>query len=241
MAVEITFYSAMILIGEITVIVLLSLLFFAFFLVAVTAISIRKGRLYFPRIMKSGFYMLEGVVRGLTRLFGISEKDLVTFFIRLQNSMNTTTFEKVPVDRRAIFLPQCLRSARCPADLTPEGLVCKQCGQCQTGGAIARLQEMGYRVFIVPGSSFIQRMVQKYKPEAMIGVGCIIEVKDGLEMCDRQGIPAIGIVTLKDGCVETLVDWDEVCDVARRGIAETTPKPTREPPPKPAEGEPPSA
>jgi hypothetical protein len=64
----------------------------------------------------------------------------------------------------------------------------------------------------------------------MIGVGCIIEVKDGLEMCDRQGIPAIGIVTQKDGCVETLVDWDEVCSVARRGLPETAPKPAQEPP-----------
>ncbi|MDD1651955.1 MAG: DUF116 domain-containing protein [Methanomicrobiales archaeon] len=240
MAVELTFSSVMVLIGEITIVVLLSLLFFAFFLVAVTALSIRRGRLYFPRLLKSGFYMLEGVVRGLTRLFGISEKDLITFFIRLQNSMNTTTFEKVPVEKRAIFLPQCLRSSRCPADLTPEGLVCKQCGQCTTGEAIARLREMGYRVFIVPGSSFIQRMVQKYGPEAMIGVGCIIEVKDGLEMCDRQGIPAIGIVTQKDGCVETLVDWDEVCGVASLGLPEATPKPAPQPAPerstKPAEG-----
>jgi hypothetical protein len=90
---------------------------------------------------------------------------------------------------------------------------------------------MGYRVFIVPGSSFIQRMVQKYRPEAIIGVGCIIEVKDGLEMCDRMGIPGIGVVTLKDGCVETLVDWNEVCDVARLGLppAPLPPKDDRPP------------
>ena len=218
MALEISFTSLMVLIGEITVVVILSLLLFAFILVALTAISIRNGRLYFPRVMKSGFYMLEGVVRGMTRLFGISDRELVSFFIRLQNSMNTTTFEKVPPDRRAIFLPQCLRSSKCPAHLTSEGLKCQNCGQCPTGEAIVRLQEMGYRVFIVPGSSFIQRMVQKYRPDAIIGVGCIVEVKDGLEMCDRLGIPGIGVVTLKDGCVETFVDWDEVCDVARLGL-----------------------
>jgi NADH-quinone oxidoreductase subunit H len=40
MAVELTFYSVMVLIGEITVIVLLSLLCFAFFLVAVTALVV---------------------------------------------------------------------------------------------------------------------------------------------------------------------------------------------------------
>jgi hypothetical protein len=232
MVLEISFTSLMVLIGEITVVVILSLLLFALLLVALTAISIRKGRLYFfPRILKSGFYMLEGVVRGLTRLFGISDRELVSFFIRLQNSMNTKTFEKALPEKRAIFLPQCLRSSKCPAHLTPEGLKCQNCGQCPTGGAIARLQEMGYRVFIVPGSSFIQRMVQKYRPEAIIGVGCIIEVKDGLEMCDRMGIPGIGVVTLKDGCVETLVDWNEVCDVARLGLPPAPPPPKDDLPP----------
>ena len=223
MALELSFDSLMVLIGEVTVVLILSLLLFAFILVALSALSIRKGRLYFPRVLKSGFYMLEGVVRGLTRLFGISDRDLVTFLIRLQNSMNITTFEKVPVDRRAIFLPQCLRSAKCPAHLTPEGLKCENCGQCRTGDAILRLQEMGYRVFIVPGSSFIQRMIKKYRPGAIIGVGCIIEVKDGLEMCDREGIAAIGVITQKDGCVETIVDWNEVCDVARLGLPPAPP------------------
>ncbi|MDD1653208.1 MAG: DUF116 domain-containing protein [Methanomicrobiales archaeon] len=231
MAIEISFTSLMVLIGEITVVVILSLLLFALILVALTALSIRNGRVYFPRVLKSGFYMLEGVVRGLTRFFGISDRDLVTFFIRLQNSMNTKTFETVPPARRAIFLPQCLRSSKCPAHLTPEGLKCQNCGQCTTGEAIVQLQEMGYLVFIVPGSSFIQRMVQKYRPEAIIGVGCIVEVKDGLEMCDRLGIPGIGVVTLKDGCVETLVDWDEVCTMARLGLPPAPPPPAEDRPP----------
>ena len=65
--------------------------------------------------------------------------------------MNTSDFERVPVSERAIFMPQCLRSSRCPAHLTPEGLKCQGCGQCTIGEAQVLLEKMGYRIFVVPG------------------------------------------------------------------------------------------
>jgi len=61
-------------------------------------------------------------------------------------------------------------------------------------------------------------MVRKYHPRAILGVGCLSEVKEGLEMADKIGVVARGVVTLKDGCVETLVDWDQVMEVATLGV-----------------------
>jgi hypothetical protein len=210
--------STMILIGELAVLVVIFLVGMALFLLAVALLSVRNGRLYFPRIMKSWFFLLEGLVKGICRFFGLDDRDLISFSIRLQNSMNKKAFEAVPVEKRAIFLPQCLRSASCPGNLTPEGIWCKGCGQCTTGEAIGDLLRMGYRVFIVPGSSFIKRMVKKYRPGGIIGVGCTLEVKEGLGLCDHLGIPGMGVVTLKDGCVETLVNWNEVFEVAALGL-----------------------
>ena len=77
---------------------------------------------------------------------------------------------------------------------------------------------MGYRVFIVPGSSFIKRMVKKYHPKAIVGVGCLTEVKEGIDMADKIGLVAMGVVTVKEGCVETLVDWADVYEVAVLGM-----------------------
>jgi hypothetical protein len=77
---------------------------------------------------------------------------------------------------------------------------------------------MGYRVFSVPGSSFIKRMVKKYHPKAIIGIGCLSEVKEGLEMADKLGLVSMGVVTLKDGCVETLVNWEGVLEIALLGV-----------------------
>jgi hypothetical protein len=210
--------TTMILLGEAAVLLVVFLVAMALILLAVALLSVRRGHLYLPRIMKPWFFLLEGLVKAICRFFGLDDRDLISFSIRLQNSMNKKSFEAVPVEKRAIFLPQCLRSANCPGKLTPEGIWCQGCGLCTTSGAIGELLRMGYRVFIVPGSSFIKRMVKKYRPQGIIGVGCILEVKEGLDLCDKLGIPGMGVVTLKDGCVETCVNWSEVFEVAALGI-----------------------
>ena len=68
-------------------------------------------------------------------------------------------------------------------------------------------------MFIVPGSTFVTRLIKKYRPEAIVGVGCLMEVKEGLEMADRIDLLAMGVVTSKDGCVETILDWESLIEV----------------------------
>lgn len=213
-----TWNHLMYLIGEITVIVILGAIAIAFVLVVISLYSIRKGRLYFPRVIKAGLVFLEGWMKAMFRLLGLEDREMFAFFIKLHNSMNSAAFEKIPVAERAIFMPQCLRSSQCPANLTPEGLKCRSCGQCSVGEAREMLERLGYRIFIVPGSSFIKRMVRKYRPKAIIGVGCLAEVKEGIDMADKMGLVVMGVVTLKEGCVETLVNWPDIYEVAILGI-----------------------
>jgi len=206
------------LIGEITVIIVIGVLLTAFILVIISIYSIRKGRLYFPSLIRSGLVFFEGVMKAFFRLLGLEEREMLSFFIKLHNAMNTAEFERIPVSERAVFIPQCLRSSKCPAHLTPEGLKCRNCGQCTVGEARTILEKMGYRIFIVPGSSFIKRMVKKYHPKAIIGVGCLSEVKEGIDMADKMGLVAMGVVTMKEGCVETLVNWADIYEVAILGV-----------------------
>jgi uncharacterized protein len=212
-------------IGEITLLFILGSFIFAILMVTLALFSIRRGKIYFPSLIKSGMVLLEGLMKALFRLFGLEDLQVHTFFIQLHNSMNKKAFEAVPVRDRAIFLPQCLRSTKCPACLTPEGIKCKSCGQCMIGYWLPILEGMGYRVFSVPGSSFIKRMVRKYKPKAIIGVGCLGEVKEGLEMSDKLGLVSMGVVTLKEGCVETLLDWELLMEIAKLGIDTATTPP----------------
>jgi len=213
-----TWNHLMNLIGEVTVLLILGAVAIAFVLVVISLYSIRKGRLYFPRVIKAGLVFLEGLMKAMFRLLGIEDREMFAFFIKLHNSMNTAAFERIPVAERAVFMPQCLRSSYCPAHLTPEGLKCRNCGQCSVGEARVMLERLGYRIFIVPGSSFIKRMVKKYRPKAIIGVGCLAEVKEGVDMADKMGLVVMGVVTLKEGCVETIVNWPDVYEVATLGI-----------------------
>jgi hypothetical protein len=208
----------MTLIGEVTFFLILGMVLAAVALAIIATASITRGKFYLPRILIPGMVLLEGLVKAFCKLLGLDDKDLITFFITLRNTMNTKAFAGTPVEQRAVFLPQCLRSAECPAHLTPEGLKCRRCGRCAVAENSAWLEGLGYRVFIVPGSTFIKRMVKKYRPKAIIGVGCLMEVKDGIDMSDRIGITAIGVVNFKDGCVETVADWAGVRDAALLGI-----------------------
>ncbi|WP_298667902.1 DUF116 domain-containing protein [uncultured Methanofollis sp.] len=208
----------MMLIGEVTVILIVGMLIGAVLVMIVAGLSIQNGQFYFPRLMKSGMVLLEGVIKGMCKFFGFDDTDLVQFSIKLQNMMNTKRFAETPVEKRVIYLPQCLRSAECPAHLTPEGLVCRRCGRCDIGREIDAYEAMGYRVFIAPGSTLIKRMMKKYRPKAIIGIGCLMEIKEGLELCDRAGVIGMGVVTLKDGCVETVLNWDELHEIAAIGI-----------------------
>ena len=223
MAAEIPLINQVIyIIGEITLLFILGSFLFATLIVVLALISIRRGKIYFPSLIKAGMVLVEGLINALFRLFGIEDVQVHAFFIQLHNSLNKKAFEAVPVRDRAIFLPQCLRSSKCPAHLTPEGLKCKCCGLCMIGYWLPLLERMGYRIFSVPGSSFIKRMVRKYSPKAIIGVGCLGEVKEGLEMADKLGLISMGVVTLKEGCVETLLDWELLIEIVKLGVDPAT-------------------
>lgn len=206
--------QVILLLGQITLLILAALLVLGLVLAVLIAFSIRTGRAIFPRLFLAGMALVEGVIRALCGLLGIEDTELTEFVIRLHNKLNQAKFDRIPTKDKVIFLPQCLRSTECPAHLTPRGLICKRCMRCEIGRSIDNLEGKGYRVHIVPGSTFIKRIVKAEKPKAIIGVGCLMEVREGLMLADRLGLVAMGLITLKDGCIETLVDWSELDELA---------------------------
>lgn len=200
--------------GAVTVLLFLLTTLLVLFIASIVFLSIKHGKFIFPGLLKTAFENMETVLRNVCRLMGLKEQELTIFFIHLHNRMSESDFSKVAMEDRAIFLPHCLRSSKCPAELTPEGLNCKHCGGCDLDHSINELEAMGYKVFIVPGSTFIGRVCKKYLPGAIIGVGCLMEIKEGLEFADRVGLVAMGVVNKTDGCIETLADWPELISIA---------------------------
>src|SRR5512137_53331 len=106
-----TWNNLMYLIGEVTVLIIAGALITAFILVIISIYSIRTGRLYFPTLVRSGLVFFEGLMKAFFRLLGLEEREMLSFFIKLHNSMNIAEFERIPVSERAVFMPQCLRSS----------------------------------------------------------------------------------------------------------------------------------
>ena len=94
---------------------------------------ITRGKFYLPDPDTGHGPPGGAFVKAFCKLLGLDDKDLITFFITLRNTMNTKAFTETPVERRAVFLPQCLRSAECPAHLTPEGLECRAAAAVRSG------------------------------------------------------------------------------------------------------------
>lgn len=175
--------------------------------------SVKTGKILFPNLLILVIMSFEGVIKATLRLFGIDDAFVDRISIDMQNKAMWATYTKVPFDRRAVFIPQCLRSVDCPARLSPEGIKCKDCGRCEITNAKKEAEKLGFMFFVVPGSSFIVRMIKKYRPGAIIGVGCLCEVKEGLDMMHKYKIPAVGVVLDRSGCVNTVLNWEKLYEV----------------------------
>lgn len=175
--------------------------------------SFKTGRFFAARIMLICISLLESVIKSLFWLAKADDSIVDDVGIRLRNYINRDKFMRVPPQGRFVFMPQCIRSSDCQAKLTPEGIRCVDCGKCGIGEAKRFAEGIGYQFFVVPGSSFIKRIMKKHKPRAIVGVGCQMEIKEGLDLCHRYDIPAVGVPLSQAGCVSTTLDWELFYDV----------------------------
>jgi hypothetical protein len=196
-------------VGEVVVFLAISTLVVSLLLALLIFYSFKTGNFFSARIMLLGIILLEGVIRHIFWIIRVDDSMVDDVGIRLRNYINSKEFLKTPCEQRFIFMPQCVRSTQCPAKLTPDGIKCVSCGRCGIGEARKYAEGMGYKFFIVPGSSFIKRIIKKYRPRAIVGIGCSMEIKEGLDLCHSHAIPARGVPLAKAGCVATTLDWEQ--------------------------------
>ncbi|MGQ9542567.1 MAG: DUF116 domain-containing protein [Candidatus Bathyarchaeia archaeon] len=140
---------------------------------------------------------------------GIDENRLLELYIEAKNSFGRERFIRIPYSERILLLPQCLRPKDCPAK--PEGYsyVCVHCGKCNVGKTISEAEDLGYKgALIISGGSVVPKVLAKLSPKGCLGVGCLRELVLGSFVCERYGVVGQGIPLLKDGCLETELDWD---------------------------------
>ncbi len=134
--------------------------------------------------------------------------------IDINNKLNLAKIKSIPNDKIAIFLPHCLRHLECPAKMDSSlGLLCVNCGKCGIGPFKVQAEEKGYNVFIAPGGSMVERLIEKNNFKAVIGVACNKELDLAFRMLKDKNIISLAVRLSKDGCVATSVNWDKVKEV----------------------------
>ncbi|UCE95340.1 MAG: DUF116 domain-containing protein [Candidatus Bathyarchaeota archaeon] len=127
--------------------------------------------------------------------------------VQVANSIQRDKFERA--ERKALLLPHCARSCmdkQCMADFKADvpNYECKGCrGSCLINKATALGKAKGYDVYVIPGGACAERILKDKEYDGVVGVACGMELKMGLGLLKKLGIPGQGIFLTKNGCSNT--------------------------------------
>ncbi len=139
---------------------------------------------------------------------GVEEKELFQLYVETKNRSLVKNFAATPYNERILLLPQCLRAKHCPAELGKYGYECQECGSCSIEKIKHVTKKLGYKgTYILPGGSIAKKILLEMKPKASLGVACFKELVLGSYLCEKLGIIGQGVALIRDGCINTLVDW----------------------------------
>ncbi len=182
------------------------------------AYSFKKHRILFPNFVLFILYLFYGPAKWICRIFGIKDTLVDEILVEVRNAVMLEGFRKIK-NGRVIFLPQCLRHPDCKARCDPlMGYECKMCGLCDIGTIYKAAKERNFEVYVIPGGSFVKKIIKARRPESCIGVACYPELSESMQGASPFMIVQ-GVSLLQDGCYNTKVDVDEVirkmeeCDV----------------------------
>ncbi|MFH1424696.1 MAG: DUF116 domain-containing protein [archaeon] len=195
-------------------------IFFIFAVISISllailvAISLRSGRAILPSLMMFLITAFEAPAQALLNFFGVENDSVSKLAVQIRNKLNSKAFAETEYKDRLLLLPQCLRhSTKCPAKTTKNGIQCVQCGNCDISKIMKKANELGYKVAIAPGGAFASRRMKEVRPKAGIGVGCLFELKEGLNTSAKYKIPGLGVELEAPGCVNTKIDLRKLFEV----------------------------
>ena len=173
-------------------------------------ILVRRNKLLFPSVIIFIVNVFYSPLKSFANLLGLDDSLVDNIGIEVRNKVNKSQFDKIPPEEKIIVLPHCLRSAHCEASLKETGIKCTYCGKCAIGIIKEKAEPMGYRVFIVPGSSFVKKIIQQNKFKSVVGVACHVDLNQ--TMMALSDFAPQGVLLSSSGCFETKVHVSNVLE-----------------------------
>lgn len=196
--------------------VYISIIIFLILLAAISigAYSFKKKKILFPSFILFTLDLLYSPAKQICRAFSIRNTLVDEIMIEIRNAALTDKFKEIK-DGKIFIGPQCMRHAECIARCDPRiGYICTGCGKCDFSRLKKECEKYNYKMFIVPGDSFVRKIIKIHKPKAALGVACFNELNESMH--DLSNIlPVQGVTLLRDGCFNTAVNIDDVIEKMR--------------------------
>lgn len=196
------------LLGEFVVLLVIILIFLMIITFILGAYMLRSEKLLFPNLLLATLSFTYQPIKNLLKFFKLDDLVIDRISINLRNRLNRKAFEKIEAKDTIIILPHCLRAKNCPAKLGDSGLDCIKCSKCSIGifKEICERKEIG--IYVVPGSTFIKHVIKQRPFKGVIGVACPVDLNQAMTFLSDYVTQ--GVYLLNDGCINTLVDTEEV-------------------------------
>ena len=197
--------------GQLVIILAIILIILFIIVLILGLLIIKKDKIIFPRFLLYIVDLLYSPFKKIACFLKLDENLIDDISIKVRDELNKEKFRHVPAEKTLIFLPHCLRHKDCPATLQKEGLNCTECGLCSIGAIKKRSEPLGYKLYIVPGSSFVKKIVMENKFKAVIGVACHEDLSQMMMML--SDFCPQGVLLEKTGCFETKVNVKKVFEI----------------------------
>lgn len=198
------------LIGQsLTIIIIILLIIFILALV-LGRILIKRDILIFPSLIIFVIDVFYSPLKSVSKRLGFDETLVDHMGVEVRNKVNKKKFLSIPPEKKIIVMPHCLRVADCQATLKESGMICTCCNKCAIGVIKSKAEPMGYKTFIVPGSSFIKKIIKKNEFEGVVGIACYEDLNQ--MMMSLSDFAPQGVLLSRSGCYETKVDIKSVLE-----------------------------
>ena len=131
--------------------------------------------------------------------------------VAVSNEFWRPTLAAVPFGRRLFLLPHCLSDrAACTGKYDSIGLHCAGCGSCEIHALKRKAEDLGYSVIVAEGTTSVLTKVLEGEADAIFGVACLDSLEKSFHRVAELGFPYMALPLLKNGCVATVAEADQI-------------------------------
>ena len=196
--------------GQLVVLIVAIIIILMIIFIILALLIAKKNKIRFPRFLLYIVDLLYSPLKTIAHFLKLDDNLIDDIAIKVRNDLNKEQYNRIPAEKTLIFLPHCLRHKDCPATLQKEGLNCTECGLCSIGVIKKKAEPLGYKMYIVPGSSFVKKIVMENKFQTVLGVACHEDLNQ-MMMLLSDFYPQ-GVLLEKTGCFETKVNVKKVIE-----------------------------